>query len=208
MRSTFIMFALNSICRGWILKGLAICMGAYVSARQVMESEEGSVTGSGLLEVEVNLEEGACIPVCASEGAAGYDLYSNESKRIAPGEQVMIDTGVSMAIPNFLYGQIAGRSGLCFKKDLDVHRGVIDSDYRGSIKLIVRNTGSVQTQDVQRGERVAQILFLPIARPFMKEVDNLEGTSRGSGGFGSTGMHAVTVEEAPAMDRDSQGSSQ
>ena len=135
------------------------------------------------------LDENAVIPSYGSEFAAGADLYSLPGDvTIAPGQTVIIHTGLSFEIPEGYGGFIFARSGLATKKGLAPANkvGVIDSDYRGEIMVALHNSsGSVQA--VSGGERIAQIVFLPYAAAEFFESDALGDTKRGDGGFGSTG---------------------
>ncbi|MEQ8740267.1 MAG: dUTP diphosphatase, partial [Hoeflea sp.] len=118
--------------------------------------------------------------------AAGLDLYADESRPILAGRSQIISTGISVMIPEGHYGRVAPRSGLAAKHEIDVLAGVIDSDYRGEIKVILHNLG-YKTFPVQRGERIAQLILEKISIPEVVEVENLDITERGDGGFGSTG---------------------
>ncbi|MBP5245041.1 MAG: dUTP diphosphatase [Clostridia bacterium] len=137
------------------------------------------------------LDENAVVPSYGSEFAAGADLYSLPGDvSIAPGQTVIIHTGLSFEIPEGYGGFIFARSGLATKKGLAPANkvGVIDSDYRGEIMVALHNSsGSVQT--VSGGERIAQIVFLPYAAAEFFEADTLGDTKRGGGGFGSTGTN-------------------
>ena len=133
------------------------------------------------------LDARAKIPCRKSDGAAGYDLQGIEDMRIPSGERRLISTGLSMKIPEGLYGHIAPRSGLALKKGLSVGAGVIDSDYRGDIGVLLFNQGS-EDVNIQIGDRIAQIIFEKIAVPEVEEVTELPQTRRGSKGFGSTGI--------------------
>lgn len=128
----------------------------------------------------------ANLPIRGSKYAAGLDLFANETKTIQPGGSALVSTGISMVIPNGYYGRIAPRSGFSVKTGLMVNAGVIDSDYRGEVKILFANptTNSVQ---VNSGEKVAQIVVEKIALLDVEEVDILEDSERGNNGFGSTG---------------------
>jgi dUTP pyrophosphatase len=137
----------------------------------------------------------ANIPFAATRGAAAVDLCTDHDETIAPGEWKLIKTGLKMAIPDGHVGLICSRSGLSLKKGLIVLNapGVIDSDYRGEIGVILANFGK-EDQVVQAGERVAQIMFQPFVLPEFVEVDELPSTERGEGGFGSTGIAVKTPD--------------
>lgn len=136
--------------------------------------------------VNVVLSEGASAPTRGSDEAAGYDLYSNENGVIEPKDRLLVKTGVVMVLKKGTYGRIAPRSGLAFNYGIDVLAGVIDSDYRGEIGVILYNTGK-NTFEFNKGDRIAQLIITPILTPELKVVDQLDETNRGEGGYGSTG---------------------
>ena len=135
------------------------------------------------------LDEKAIIPTYGTEYSAGADLYAllDEDLEIKPGETVMIGTGLAMAIPTGYVGLIYARSSLGSKKGLAPANkvGVIDSDYRGEIKVPLFNQ-SKETQIIAKNERIAQIIFTPYLKVNFQETDELDDTTRGTGGFGST----------------------
>lgn len=129
----------------------------------------------------------AQLPKKATVGSAGYDLYSAEEKTIPARSRGLVDTGLSMAFPGNCYARIAPRSGLAVKFCVDVGAGVIDSDYRGPVKVLLINHGDVEFQ-VKVGDRIAQMVFERIEQPIFVEVEDLPiSEERGEGGFGSTG---------------------
>ena len=134
--------------------------------------------------------ENAILPTYGSDGAAGADLYAclEEAVTIEPGATAFIPTGLSMEIPRGTAGLIYARSGLACKRGLAPANkvGVIDSDYRGEFVVVLHNHGSV-SQVIAHGERIAQLVITPVFTPGFCEVSELSDTSRGSGGFGSTG---------------------
>ena len=136
------------------------------------------------------LREGAQMPTYGSAEAAGADLYAclENEVTIAPGETVMIPTGVAMELPAGLVGLIYARSGLATKRGLAPANkvGVIDSDYRGELLVSLHNHGAV-AQTVAHGERVAQLVIAPYVTAQFEVTDTLSDTARGAGGFGSTG---------------------
>ncbi len=137
----------------------------------------------------IKLNENAKIPTFGTEFSAGADLYSAEEEVvIAPGETKFIGTGLATAIPVGTVGLIYARSGLACKKGLAPANkvGVIDSDYRGEIKVALHNHGT-QSQTVAKNERVAQMVITPYFKVDYVESDSLDQTERGAGGFGSTG---------------------
>ena len=136
------------------------------------------------------LKENAILPTRGSAYAAGYDLYAcvDEAVSIEAGETVKIGTGLSIAVPEGYFGAIFARSGLAAKEGLRPANcvGVADSDYRGEYIVALHNDSSVQ-RTVTPGERIAQLVIMPFLSVCFEEVDNLEETERGEGGFGSTG---------------------
>ena len=135
------------------------------------------------------LNENAVTPTFGTEFSAGADLYSAEEEIVInPGETKFIGTGIATAIPVGTVGLIYARSGLACKKGLAPANkvGVIDSDYRGEIKVALHNHGTTE-QTVLKGERVAQMVITPYFAVDYIEVGELSQTERGEGGFGSTG---------------------
>ena len=132
--------------------------------------------------------EGLALPAYATEGAAGMDVLSAEDLVLEPGMRHAVATGLSMAIPQGYEIQVRPRSGLAFKFGVTVPNtpGTIDSDYRGELKVLMINHGS-DPFPIKRGERVAQLVLAPVTQAAWIEVDDLDETARGSGGFGSTG---------------------
>ena len=135
------------------------------------------------------LSESSLLPTRGSSSAAGYDLYADvEREQIAPGKTVKIPVGVAMEIPEGYFGGIFARSGLSTKEGLRPANcvGVIDSDYRGPI-LVPLHNDSDTVREVVKGEKIAQMVILPYLAVEFEEVEQLEETQRGEGGFGSTG---------------------
>ena len=137
------------------------------------------------------LNEYAKLPTKGSAYAAGYDLYAaiEEPMAIFPGATVPVTTGLAMEIPEDLFGAIFARSGLAAKRGLRPANcvGVVDADYRGEIFVAIHND-SDKVQQINPGERIAQMVFLPYQSVGNFEVvDELNDTARGAGGFGSTG---------------------
>jgi dUTP pyrophosphatase len=136
------------------------------------------------------LDDKAVIPSYGSEYAAGADLYAcmDEDISIQPQETVLVHTGIAMEIPEGYAGFIYARSGLASKKGLAPANkvGVVDADYRGEIMVALHNHGN-QTQTVEPGERVAQLVIAPYVLGNFHVVEELSDTVRGEGGFGSTG---------------------
>ena len=132
------------------------------------------------------LTQTATLPTRGSVQAAGLDLYADACVSIMPHSNNLVPTGISVLIPTGCYGRIAPRSGVSVKTGLIVNAGVIDSDYRGEIKIVFQNP-TRQYVDIKAGEKVAQLIIEKIALLDVKEVESLDDTTRGSNGFGSTG---------------------
>lgn len=132
------------------------------------------------------LSPNAIIPTKAHEVDAGYDLYALESGFIHPMSHRLIKTGISMAIPEGYAGFIWPRSGLSYKAGIDVLAGVIDSGYRDDVGVILSNPGD-RKFEYNEGDRIAQIVFQKVEDFDLVEVDNLDDSQRGVGGFGSSG---------------------
>ena len=115
-------------------------------------------------------------------------MYAAEEMIIEPGQRGLIKTNIAVSIPESYYGRVAPRSGLSYKKGLDVLAGVIDSDYRGDIGVILLNTGS-ETFKANLGDRIAQLIIEKCHKASWKEVNDLSDSVRSSGGFGSTGRN-------------------
>lgn len=137
------------------------------------------------------VRENAIIPKRATEGSAGMDLYAciDAPIEIKPGDRVMVPTGIAIALPDAnLVALIFARSGLAVKKGINLSNsvGVVDSDYRGEVQVGLINQ-SRETYVLEAGERIAQMVIMPVALPVIEEVAELDSTERGEGGFGSTG---------------------
>lgn len=136
------------------------------------------------------LDKDAKIPTYGSSEAAGADLYAclAEPITVAPGEIAWIPTGIALEVPKGCAGLVYARSGLSTKRGLAPANkvGVVDSDYRGEIKVVLLNQ-SKEPQIIEPGERIAQFVIAPVLTPQYEEVEDLSDTERGSGGFGSTG---------------------
>lgn len=135
--------------------------------------------------------EGLALPAYATEGAAGMDVVSAEDVTIAPGERHPVATGLSLAIPPGYEIQVRPRSGLAFRHGITIPNtpGTIDSDYRGELKVLLINHGTLPFA-IARGDRVAQLVLAPVVQAGWVEVEELDATERGDGGFGSTGGHS------------------
>jgi len=141
----------------------------------------------------LRLPHGADLPLphYASEGAAGMDVVAavDAPLLLAPGARAAVPTGLAMAIPDGFEVQVRPRSGLALKQGLTVANapGTIDCDYRGEVKVLLLNLGH-ESVEITRGMRIAQLVVAPVTRAALVEVDRLDDTARGHGGFGSTGV--------------------
>ena len=125
-------------------------------------------------------------PLHGSETAAGFDLYAASSVHLMPGASKLVSTGVRMAIPEGWFGMICPRSSVAYKTPLRIGARIIDSDYRGEVMINIHNDGNTPW-GIDVGERIAQIVFMQHLSE-MVQVESLEETNRGDGGFGSTGL--------------------
>ena len=135
-------------------------------------------------QVKLNYED-AQEPTRGSDEAAGYDLYSYESETVVPKQIKLIDTGISIRVPEGTYGRIAPRSSVS-KKGILINAGVIDRDYRGPVKVMVHNLSN-DNYVINKNDRIAQLILEQIKTPPVELVEELDDTIRGEGGFGSTG---------------------
>jgi len=148
------------------------------------------------MRVGIYLQPGAVMPQYQTEYASGMDLVALEDcDYIAPGEQKLVRTGVHLAIPVGFEGQIRPRSGWAAKFCITITNspGTIDADYRGEVKVILRNEGK-ESFRVIKGDRIAQLVIVPVVRAELAEAPTLEGlgtTTRGEGGFGHTNEEKV-----------------
>jgi dUTP pyrophosphatase len=137
------------------------------------------------------LSKNISLPKYETEGSSGMDLTANVNKviEIQPGKSEIIPTGLALSIPKNYEIQIRPRSGLAAKNQISVLNtpGTIDEDYRGEIKVILINLGEKKFK-IEKGLRIAQMVLCPIIKAELEEVDELDETKRGSGGFGSTGI--------------------
>lgn len=144
------------------------------------------------MEIKIKkLKETAVLPTRGSAAAAGYDLYAcldTDSVTIKPNSNVKIGTGLSIAVPDGYFGAIFARSGLAAKENLRPANcvGVADSDYRGEYIVALHNDSDTE-RVVKNGDRIAQLVVMPFLSVEFTEVDELDETQRGAGGFGSTG---------------------
>ena len=129
------------------------------------------------------------VPVYAHPGDAGADLVSSESVRLEPGARALVGTGVRIALPDGYAAFVVPRSGLAAKHGITIVNapGTIDAGYRGEIKVALLNTDTREAYDIAAGDRIAQLIVMPVPRVRFLPVDDLPDTARGEGGFGSTG---------------------
>jgi dUTP pyrophosphatase len=135
------------------------------------------------------LEEQAVLPTRAHAGDAGLDLYSCEAAHIGPGERWSIGTGIAVEVPEGHAGLVLPRSGLARDHGISLPNspGLIDSGYRGEVRVLLLNTDPAETFKVKAGDRIAQLVVVPIALAEPVEVEALGESARGDGGFGSSG---------------------
>jgi dUTP pyrophosphatase len=134
------------------------------------------------------LDRGLPLPAYAKPGDAGLDLPAAEAVTLGPGERRLVPTGLAVAIPEGHAGFVLPRSGLAMRKGVTVLNapGLIDSGYRGELKVLLINHGALAV-GIERGERIAQLVIQPVAQARLVETDRLPDSTRGAGGFGSTG---------------------
>ena len=134
------------------------------------------------------IDDGLPVPAHAHPGDGGIDLYARGACELGPGERVVVATGIAVAIPDGYAGFVTPRSGLAALHGISVVNGpgLVDSGYRGEIKVILVNLSS-EAFVIERGNRIAQLVVVPVAIKDFEVVDELPATRRGSGGFGSTG---------------------
>ena len=135
--------------------------------------------------MKVKLDDGAFIPKRAHDADAGYDLFATESKTVPAHGSAVFDTGVHMEIPYGYAGVIKSKSGLNIKHDI-LSDGLVDSGYTGSVRVKLYNHGD-SDYEVLRGDKISQIMVVPVYLPSISIVTELEETERSDGGFGSTG---------------------
>jgi dUTP diphosphatase len=138
----------------------------------------------------VRLTEKSTLPTRAHDNDAGLDLYAAESARIGPGQRVSVGTGLAVAIPDGLAGLVLPRSGLALKHGIALVNspGLIDPGYRGEVRVLLLNTDGTSDFRVAPGDRIAQLLLVPVAHASPQEADSLDPSARGRLGFGSSGL--------------------
>lgn len=131
------------------------------------------------------------VPAYAHHGDAGVDLYSTIDHTLRPGERVLVPTGLKMAIPEGYEGQVRPKSGLALKHGITVLNtpGTVDAPYRGEVGVILINLDPKTPYGIKKGEKVAQMVFAKVKHAEFAEAPGLTATTRGEGGFGSTGRH-------------------
>jgi dUTP pyrophosphatase len=146
-----------------------------------------------MIEIEIKLlDEGLPMPRYQHEGDAGLDLPSRVDYVLGPGERAMIPTGIAVAIPRGYAGFVLPRSGLASRHGIALVNspGLIDSGYRGELAIVMINTDKHSSFEIKRGNRIAQLVIQPVIEARTVQVKELDDTSRGVGGFGSTGKSA------------------
>lgn len=135
------------------------------------------------------LDERARVPTRAHDGDAGLDLYALEDAVLAPGERASVPTGIAVEIPPGQAGLVLPRSGLAARHGISVVNapGLIDSGYRGEVRVVLLNTDREQPFKLSSGDRIAQLVLVRVELPTLVEVDSLTDSDRGVGGFGSSG---------------------
>ena len=134
----------------------------------------------------MKLSDTATIPTRGSAVAAGWDLYASQECVVPARGKAIVSTDISIAVPVGYYGRIAPRSGMAWKKHTDIGAGVIDADYRGPVGVVMFNH-SEEDLKIEVADRVAQLVIEQISMAPLTEVDSLDDTERGEGGYGSTG---------------------
>jgi dUTP pyrophosphatase len=131
----------------------------------------------------------SAVPVYAHPGDAGADLVASEAAHLAPGQRALIGTGVRIALPDGYVAFVVPRSGLAAKHGITIVNspGTVDAGYRGEIKVTLLNTDATESFDVTPGDRIAQLIVMPVPRANFIPVETLPDSVRGEGGFGSTG---------------------
>ena len=145
-----------------------------------------------MIEIPVTrLRDGAVLPTRAYEGDAGLDLVACERHELAPGERTLVGTGIAVAIPKGHAGFVTPRSGLAAQHGITIVNtpGIVDSGYRGELRVILHNTDEEEPFVVEPGMRIAQLVVVEIPHAALREVEELPPSERGEDGFGSSGRH-------------------
>ncbi|EPR76092.1 Deoxyuridine 5'-triphosphate nucleotidohydrolase [Leifsonia rubra CMS 76R] len=137
------------------------------------------------------------MPQYAHPGDAGADLYAASSHTLAPGERDTVATGVSLALPDGYVAFVVPRSGLAAHHGITVVNspGTVDAGYRGEIRVTLLNTDTASTFEIEPGDRIAQLIVMPVSRARFVPVSTLPGSHRGTSGFGSTGFRADSTQQ-------------
>ena len=140
----------------------------------------------------------ATVPTYSHPGDAGADLVSTDAVVLEPGQRATLGTGVSIALPDGYVAFVVPRSGLAAKHGITIVNspGTVDAGYRGEIRVTLLNTDSSEAYPVAVGDRIAQLIVMPVSRARFVPVETLPGSDRGTGGFGSTGYSTTTKEQA------------
>ena len=146
------------------------------------------------------LDGGMPLPAYAHPGDAGADLSAAEDVELGPGERALVRTGIAIALPPGYAAFVHPRSGLAAKHGVTIVNapGTVDAGYRGEIKVTLLNTDREHPVSFRRGDRIAQLVIQQVARPVFHEVDELPGSARGDGGFGSTGINSKERDSVPS----------
>jgi dUTP pyrophosphatase len=146
------------------------------------------------------LDGGMPLPAYAHPGDAGADLSAAEDVELGPGERALVRTGIAIALPPGYAAFVHPRSGLAAKHGVTIVNapGTVDAGYRGEIKVTLLNTDREHPVSFRRGDRIAQLVIQQVARPVSNEVDELPGSARGDGGFGSTGINSKERDSVPS----------
>lgn len=166
------------------------CLSAILPLRSLSTAPHSSASNSMETLRVKKLTEFATLPVRGSEHAAGFDLFAAADGHVPSRGKALIMTDISIQIPLGTYARVAPRSGLTWKNSIDTGAGVIDYDYRGNVGVILFNHGP-NDFDVKRGDRIAQLILERISMAGIEEVEELDITERGAGGFGSTGENIL-----------------
>ncbi len=144
-----------------------------------------------MIKVKIKkIKDNAIVPKYAHAGDAGVDLYSTEDYVLKPGERCLVSTGIKIAVPEGYEAQVRPKSGLALNHGISVCNtpGTIDAGYRGEVGVIVINHGN-EAHNIEKGKKIAQMIFNKVEEAEFEEVEELDDTTRGEGGFGSTGHH-------------------
>ena len=175
--------------------------GAASDPVELMWRHRGCLDGPDENQLRVKRHKPeATLPQRATFNSAGYDLCSAVDCSVEAGGRLAIPTEISIEVPPGHYGRVAPRSGLAMKQGINVGAGVIDADYRGKVAVCLFNHSN-DTFAIKTGDRIAQLILERISTPPVVEVDALEATERGTGGFGSTGVKPLSPSSAEAQHK-------